>query len=81
MNIGHDRDVAAALAQSAHDVLQVGRVFHRGRRDPYDLAPRLRQFDGLCDGRFRIHGVAGNHRLYPDGIVAPDANIPDAHLT
>ena len=38
MDVGHDRDVAAARAQFGHDVLQVGGVLYRRRGDADDLA-------------------------------------------
>ena len=38
MDIRDDRHIAAALAQTFDDVLQVARVFHRRRGDAHDLA-------------------------------------------
>ena len=67
MDVRHDRHVAAARAQSAHDVLQVGRVLDRRRGDAHDLATDRRQFERLRDGRFRVHRVAGEHRLHREG--------------
>ena len=75
MNVGHDRHVAAAFTQTAHDMLQVGCVFHGRRRDAHDLATRLRQLHRLRDGSLRVHRVAGNHRLHANRIVAADANV------
>ena len=39
MNVGHDRHVAAAAAQTAHDMFQIRRVLDRRRGDSHDLAP------------------------------------------
>ena len=47
MDVGHDRHVAAALAQTRTMCCRLARVFHRGRRDAHDLAAHLRQLDGL----------------------------------
>ena len=80
MDVGDDRRLAAAFAQSAHDVLQIGRVFHRRRGDAHDLATDVSEFDRLRDGRFGIHRVASDHRLDTDRIRPTDADAADYHF-
>ena len=80
MNVGNDRHVAAALAQTARDMLQVRCVFHRRRGDADYLAASRGQFHRLRDGRFRVHGVAGDHRLHANRIFAANPDPPDLYL-
>ena len=80
MNVGNDRHVAAALAQTAHNMLQIRCVFHRRRGDADYLAASRGQFHRLRDGRFRVHGVAGDHRLHANRIFTANPDAPDLYL-
>src|SRR6266481_7999453 len=75
MDIGHDWHVAAALAQSFHDIFQIARVFHRRRGNPDNLAPDVRELDRLLDRHPGVHRVASNHRLDADRIVPTNADM------
>src|SRR6266404_3668498 len=80
MDIGHDWHVAAALAQSFHDIFQIARVFHRRRGNPDNLAPDVRELDRLLDRHPGVHRVARNHRLDADRIVSTNADIAYPNL-
>jgi len=49
MNVGYDRDVAAARSQTFHDMLEIARIFNRRRGNPHDLTADLSQFQCLRD--------------------------------
>ena len=80
MDVGHDRHLAAALAQPGDDVLQIRRVFHRRRGDPHDLAAGFSQLECLRDRRLGVHRVARDHRLDADRVRPADADLADHHL-
>src|SRR5262249_1656682 len=80
MDICDDRDVAAALPQTLHDVLEVARVLYCGRGDADNLTASLRQFDCLLHRRLGVHRIARDHRLDTDGIVPADAHVSHLHL-
>jgi hypothetical protein len=61
MNVSHDRHLTAAFAQSAHNVLQVRRVFYGRCGNAHNLATHRRQFHRLRDRSFRVHRIAGYH--------------------
>ncbi len=86
MDVGHDGGQAAAPAQGGHDVLEIGGVFDRGRGDAGDLAAGGGQFQRLLDAFGGVHGVAGNHRLLHNRMIAADddaavCRIAHHHLT
>ena len=70
VDVGDDRDQAAALAKFSDDVLQVRRVLHGGRGDADDLAADGDEVERLLDGSRRVHRVAGEHRLHDDRATA-----------
>ena len=80
MNIGHDRHLAAALAQSFDDIFQIARVFHRRRGNPDNLASDVCELDRLLDRHLRVHRVASDHRLDANGIVPVDSDVSHPHL-
>ena len=80
MDVGDDRHIAAALAQTLYDVLKIARIFHRRRRNSNNFAARLCQLYGFLDRRLRVHRVAGNHRLHTNRIVAADSDVTHLHL-
>jgi hypothetical protein len=61
MDVSDDRDVAAALAQTFDDVLEIARILHRRRGDPDNFTASLCQLDRLLDRRLGVHRVTGNH--------------------
>ena len=63
---------AAAGAQFGDDVFQVGGVLDGGGGDADDLAAGGDQFEGLLDALGGVHGVAGDHGLFDDGMIAAD---------
>ena len=75
MNVGHDWHIAAALAQTFDDVLEIPRILHCWRGDPDDFAASICEFDGLLDRRLRVHRVTRDHRLDTDRIVAADPDV------
>ena len=80
MDIRDDRHIAAAFAQTLHDVLEIARIFHRRRGDANNLTASLREFDCLLNRRLGVHRIACDHRLDTDGIVSADADVPHLHL-
>src|SRR5438552_7199398 len=80
MDIGHDWHIAAALAQSLHDVFQIARVLHRGRGNSHNFATDLSQLDRLLDRHLCVHRVARDHRLDANRTVPADADIAYADL-
>ena len=81
MDVGDDWHIAAALAQTFDDVLEVARVFYSGCGDADDLTASVRQLHRLLDRRFRIHRVAGDHRLDTDRVVPADTDVARLHPT
>ena len=81
LDVGHDWYIAAALAQTFDDVLEVARVFHSGCGDAADLTTGIRQFHRLPDARLRVHRVARDHRLDTDRVVPADTDVAHLHLT
>ncbi len=80
MDIGDDRHIVAARAQTFHDVLEIARILHRRRGDSDNFAAGVREFHRLLDRRFGVHRVAGDHRLDADRVVSADADIANLHL-
>ena len=85
MDIRHNRYRAAALAKLRDDVLQVGRVLDRRRRDADELATDLDEFKRLLQALGRIHRVAREHGLLHDRVVAANddptaGGIADNHF-
>ena len=80
MDVGDDRHIAAALAQTFDDVLEIARILHRRRGDADDLAAGVRQLHRLLDRRLGVHRVAGDHRLDANRIVSADADVSNLHL-
>ena len=81
MDVGDDRHIAPALAQTFDDVLKVARIFDSRRGDPDDFTTGVRQFNRLLDRRLSVHRVAGNHRLDSDRVITTDADVAYLHLT
>ena len=81
MDVSNDRNIAIPLQQSLFDVPEILRVFDRWRSDSNNLATGRRQFHRLANAGLGVHGVAGNHRLHPDRLVAADDHLPDFNLT
>ncbi len=77
MDVGDDRHVAAALPQTSDDVLQIGGVFHRGSGDAHDLAADRDEVERLLDRSRGVHGVACDHGLHPDRVIAAEADVAD----
>jgi hypothetical protein len=59
-------------AQFGDNVLQVGRVLDRGGGDAHELAADGNKFEGLLHALGGVHGVAGEHGLHDDGMMAAD---------
>jgi hypothetical protein len=81
MNVRDDRHIAAAVAQTFYNVLEIARVFNGRRGDPDNFATGGSKLHRLLDRHFRVHRVARDHRLDPDRICATDADVADHHLT
>jgi hypothetical protein len=81
VDVGDDRHIAAALAQTTHDVLQIRRSLSRRRSDAHDLAADSASSIVCAMDAFRVHRVAGDHRLDANRIRAADAHAADHHLT
>ena len=79
MNVGHQRNMAAAGLQSAADRFQIPCVLDRRRRDAHDFAAYVSQLHRLADTGQRIHRVAGDHGLHAHRVVSPDAYLADIH--
>jgi len=80
MDIGDDGDVAALGAEPVDDVLEIGGILDGGSGDADDLAADIDQGERLADAGVRVHGVAREHGLEPDGIGAADADGADLYL-
>ena len=72
MDVGDDGDVAVLRAQFADDVLEIRGVFDGGRGDADELAADGDEFERLLDAFGGVHGVAGQHGLFHDGMIAAD---------
>ena len=59
-------------AEFRDDVLQIGGVLDRGRGDADDLAAHGHEVQRLLHAFGGVHGVAGDHGLDDDGMVAAD---------
>ena len=80
MDVGDNRHIAAALAQTLRDILKVARVFHCGCGDSNDLTACIRELDRLLDRRLGVHRVTRDHRLHTDRVVTADADVTHLHL-
>ena len=78
MNVGDERDVAAALAQSGDDVLEIRCVFNGWRGDADDFTADGEEVECLLDGRGGVHRVARDHALHAHGIFAADGDSSSA---
>ena len=81
MDVRDDRYEAAPSPQLRRDVLKIGRVLHRRRRDPDDLAPHRGQLQRLPHALGRVHGVAGEHGLHHHGFVSADDHPAPRRVT
>ena len=72
VDVGHDRHLAALGAELADDVLQIGRILHRGGGDAHDLAADGHEIQRLPHRGGGVHGVAGDHGLLHDRLCATD---------
>jgi hypothetical protein len=77
VDVRHQGDADAFLAQDAPDGAQVTGVFHRRGGDAHDLAAGLHQALGLGDGGVRVHRIRRGHGLDAEGIGAADADLAD----
>ncbi len=80
MDIGDNRRVQPAFAKFGDDVLEILRVVDRRRGDAQDFAAGFNDRDRLLDAGVRVHGVADQHRLDADRIVAANADGTDLDL-
>ena len=81
VDVGDNRDVAAARAQVGHDVLEIGSVLDRRRGDADDLAAGLDEFEGLSHALGGVHGVARQHGLDDDRMMAADDDAAPPRFT
>ena len=81
MDVCHERHVAALLAETTGDSLEICRVLDRRGRDADDLTSNGGELERLDDAFFGVHRIAGDHRLHTDGIVSADPDSADAHLS
>jgi hypothetical protein len=81
MDVRDDRDMAAALTETFHDMLEIPRVFHCRRGDAHNFAAYLRQLHRLLGRRFGVHRVTGDHGLDTDRILPADPNVADLYFT
>jgi hypothetical protein len=68
-------------AQVRDDILQVGRVLHRGRCDADQLATDGDQVKRLLHAFGGVHRVAGEHRLHDDWVIATDDHAAARRIT
>src|SRR5262245_21165166 len=80
MDISNDWHIAAALAQTFDDALEIARILHPRRGDPDNFTPGARQLHRLVNRRLGVHRVAGDHRLDADRVVAADTDVSNLHL-
>src|SRR5438874_5687920 len=81
MDVGDDRHIAPALAQTFDDVLKVARIFDSRRGDPDDFTTGVRQFNRLLDRRLSVHRVSGNHRLDSGRVITTADDVAYLPLT
>ncbi|MFM1944158.1 MAG: hypothetical protein RI897_3140 [Verrucomicrobiota bacterium] len=74
VDIGDDGDVAVLVPEFLDDMLEVSGVFDRGGCDADELGACGDEFEGFLDAEVGVHGVAGDHGLDDDGVVASDGN-------
>ena len=70
MNVSDNGDITAARAQFRDDILQIGGIFDRWGGDPDDLAADFNELQRLLHALLGIHGVARQHGLHHDRMVA-----------
>jgi hypothetical protein len=72
VDVGDDGHEALLVAQGFDDVFEVGGVFDCGGGDADEAAAGPDEIEGFADATFGVHGVAGDHGLGHDGVVAAD---------